>query len=211
MDDRHLEIQYPALQCHSRYSLGGALTSVEHVFRAGSLPRRCAPTAVPGTAKLSETHRPARGQSLRHAAVCVQYRPRIRPSIMHFRKYAMYAGYIRVKTRVACFVHARHAVQADAAGVGENQQVPDNQNALLSIGNPAVIGADHLRSLWNQHETASRGVIYIFSHARARLSWKIGIQPAFERGGNDPAGLDLERRHRVLLFGAQIDFWQHAL
>src|SRR5260363_128077 len=52
--------------------------------------------------------------------------------------------HIRVKTRVACFVHARHAVQADAAGVGENQPVPDNQNALLSIGNPAVIGADHL-------------------------------------------------------------------
>src|SRR5260364_238721 len=70
--------------------------------------------------------------------------------------------HIRVKTRVACFVHARHAVQADAAGVGENQPVPDNQNALLSIGNPAVIGADHLCSLWNQHETASRGVIYIF-------------------------------------------------
>src|SRR5260364_134933 len=112
--------------------------------------------------------------------------------------------HIRVKTRVACFVHARHAVQADAAGVGENQPVPDNQNALLSIGNPAVIGADHLCSLWNQHETASRGVIYIFSHARARLSWKIGIQPAFERGGNDPAGLDLERRHRVLLFGSTL-------
>ena len=74
---------------------------------------------------------------------------------------------------IAGSVRTGLALQHDGAAIGQNQAVPDEQDAALPELHTGVILADDARSLRNQQQRAGRAVIDIFRDLRGDLAGKV--------------------------------------
>ena len=94
-------------------------------------------------------------------------------------------------------VGAGLALQHDRAAVRHDQPRPDQEHAILSERNLAVVGADQLRALRDEEILAGRAVIDVLGHLGGDLARQIGTNAGDERRRNDSARLHDVPRCRV--------------
>jgi hypothetical protein len=109
----------------------------------------------------------------------------------------------------AGWIGTLEAIEHDRRRVGEHESIPDEQHTALSEGYLAVVLPEEPRPLGYQQVSASRRVVYGFSHGCEYLPREIGIDARDQRCRDDGSG-----HHLVVLQGREfrlLEVEPHAL
>jgi hypothetical protein len=99
---------------------------------------------------------------------------------------------------IACLVGAGHSFQHDGSIVGQDEAVPDQQDAPLAEADAAVVGADQARTLRDEQMPARRAVEDVCRDLGSDLARQVRAEPGEQRRGDDAAGPDDEGARRRL-------------
>src|SRR5690606_10593939 len=94
-----------------------------------------------------------------------------------------------LKPGVTGSVRTRQALQDDGAAAGQDQAIPDQQDAALAEGHTVIILADDARSLRDQQQAAGRAVIDVLGHLGRDLAGQIGTDAGDKRRRDHRPGL----------------------
>jgi len=93
-------------------------------------------------------------------------------------------------------IRAGLALQYDGAAIGEDQPVPDQQDAALAEADAIVVLAQQPGPLRDDQDSAGRAVIDVLGDLGGDLPRQVGADARDQRGGDDGARLQHIRRCR---------------